>query len=100
MYHVINLVRFCSLLCCINILIYNSFTHNYVHVYVDIVYNCELPSYYISDGGVLCGLYCAGSFLFEKMKAENEVDVFLAARYMFLNRPQFFTELVCVNMLF
>ena len=56
---------------------------------------------YNRDGASRCGLYCAANFLIEKAQAEKDVDVFLAARYVYINRTQFIRDKVkAVNSFF
>ena len=44
------------------------------------------------DGATKCGLFCAANYLLEKMKVDQEVDVFIATRYIYERRPQFITS--------
>lgn len=41
------------------------------------------------NGVRACGLYCSSVFICDKIKSEQEVDVFLAVRSIRTNRPQF-----------
>lgn len=45
------------------------------------------------DGVRACGIYCACVFICDKIKDEQEVDVFLAARSIRANRPNFIENL-------
>ena len=49
------------------------------------------------DGATRCGLYCAATYLLEKMLVDQEVDVFLATRYVYDRRPQFISSPVSPN---
>ena len=48
----------------------------------------------LSDGSSRCGLYAAASFAIDKLKCDNELDVFLSCRYIIKARPQAITSLV------
>ncbi|KAH9517852.1 hypothetical protein DERF_008475 [Dermatophagoides farinae] len=41
------------------------------------------------DGVQLSGLFCAADFIFERIKEEQQIDVFLAVQKIRANRPQF-----------
>jgi len=47
-----------------------------------------------SDGNQASGVFCATSFECDRIKEEQEVDVFLAVQTVRTNRPQFITDLV------
>ena len=53
-----------------------------------------LHSNCFSDGGSRSGMFCGASFVLERMKIEQDVNAFLAVRYVSRNRPQFLTKLV------
>lgn len=42
----------------------------------------------------LSGLFCAADFIFERIKEEQQIDVFLAVQKIRANRPQFITSYV------
>ena len=46
------------------------------------------------DGASRSGIFCAASYLLDKMKNDNEVDVFLAVRYVALRRSEFISSTV------
>ncbi|KAK2140501.1 hypothetical protein LSH36_1334g00049, partial [Paralvinella palmiformis] len=41
-------------------------------------------------GGRQSGVYCGVKFVLDKMRSEQQIDAFLAARYVTRRRPQFF----------
>ncbi|XP_017489002.1 PREDICTED: receptor-type tyrosine-protein phosphatase alpha-like [Rhagoletis zephyria] len=45
-----------------------------------------------TDGVQLSGLFCAADFIFERIKEEQQIDVFLAVQKIRANRPQFITS--------
>ncbi|KAJ6224020.1 hypothetical protein RDWZM_002565 [Blomia tropicalis] len=47
-----------------------------------------------SDGATLSGLFCASDFIFERIKEEQQIDVFLAVQKIRANRPQFIINYV------
>ena len=65
-----------------------SFHYSLLHNYVGSV--C------FSDGGKKCGLMICAYNAVEKMKAEQEVDVYNSALMARYRRPQFISSLVCV----
>lgn len=44
------------------------------------------------NGVRACGLYCSSVFVCDKIKSEQEVDIFLAVRSIRANRPQFIED--------
>ena len=62
---------------------------------------CTLNSYcfifYVyccSDGASQSGLFCAVSYLVERLKLEQEVDVFQSTKHVKINRPQLVPNVV------
>ncbi|KAK2139112.1 hypothetical protein LSH36_2023g00074 [Paralvinella palmiformis] len=51
------------------------------------------PLVHCIDGGSRSGMFCGASFVLERMKIEQDVNAFLAVRYVSRNRPQFLTKL-------
>ena len=47
-----------------------------------------------SDGAQASGVFCALTFICDRIKEEQLVDVFLAVQTVRTNRPQFITDLV------
>ena len=47
------------------------------------------------NGAQRSGIFCAANYVVEKIKSDQEVDAFLAARYVGKKRPQFFGTKVC-----
>jgi len=45
------------------------------------------------DGNNSCGIYCATAFICDRIKEEQQVDVFLAVQTVRTNRPQFISDL-------
>ncbi|XP_067118500.1 receptor-type tyrosine-protein phosphatase mu-like isoform X2 [Centruroides vittatus] len=52
------------------------------------------------NGARACGLYCGSVFICDKIKYEQEVDVFFAVRSIRANRPQFIEDVVIRNLYF
>ena len=48
-------------------------------------------------GGRQSGVYCGATFVLDKMRSEQQIDVFLAARYVTRRRPQFLQTQVIQN---
>ncbi|KAK2143473.1 hypothetical protein LSH36_839g05111 [Paralvinella palmiformis] len=46
------------------------------------------------DGGIRSGLFCGASFMLDRMKAEQDVNVSLSVRSIRRTRPQFFNSIV------
>ena len=55
--------------------------------------NCSNNKCY-SDGASQSGLFCAVSYLVERLKLEQEVDVFQSTKHVRINRPQFVPNMV------
>lgn len=53
---------------------------------------------YSSDGGSHSGMFCGASFVLERMMIDQDVNAFVAVRYVSRNRPQFFTKKVSSRM--
>ena len=51
-------------------------------------------SYFYRDGASKSGLFCAANYMLEKLRVDNEVDVFLGVRYVSISRPNFVANLV------
>lgn len=47
-----------------------------------------------SDGAQASGVFCALTFICDRIKEEQMVDVFLAVQTVRTNRPQFITDMV------
>ena len=54
-------------------------------------------SFYQSDGARKSGLFVLASYVLEKLKLEQEIDVFDATRHIQINRPQFLASEVKVT---
>ena len=52
------------------------------------------PHTHHSDGVYLSGIFCAADFIFERIKEEQQIDVFLAVQKIRTNRPQFIVNYV------
>lgn len=50
-----------------------------------------------SDGVQFSGLFCAADFIFERIKEEQQIDVFLAVQKIRANRPQFIINYVSMQ---
>ena len=46
------------------------------------------------DGATKSGLFCAVSYMVERLKVEQEVDVFQSVKQMRINRPQIVPTMV------
>ncbi|KAK2153788.1 hypothetical protein LSH36_286g02007 [Paralvinella palmiformis] len=46
------------------------------------------------DGGSRSGIFCGVSFMLDRMRIEQDVNVYLSARYVSRNRPQFFDNIL------
>ena len=55
---------------------------------------CILCVYCCSDGASQSGLFCAVSYLVERLKLEQEVDVFQSTKHVKINRPQLVPNVV------
>jgi len=57
----------------------------------------------LRDGATKSGLFCAISYMVERLKLEQEVDVFQSVKHTRINRPMIVSSLVsmaCYNDLF
>ena len=66
------------------------------HVHVFILLSKDI-SFYQSDGARKSGLFVLASYVLEKLKLEQEIDVFDATRHIQINRPQFLASEVRVT---
>lgn len=57
-------------------------------------YNDLLSGSFTSDGAVRSGLFAAAMYVIDMMKVEQVVDVFLACRFVAINRPQVVSSMV------
>ncbi len=57
---------------------------------IDLTVCCFFPR----DGATRSGLYCAISYMVERLKVEQEVDVFQSVKHTRINRPQLVPTLV------
>jgi len=48
------------------------------------------------DGAERSGLLCALSYVIERLKVEQEVDVFHSVKHIRINRPQLVSTYVCL----
>ena len=63
------------------------------NLFVDTLFYCSFTN---SDGGSRSGLFCGVSHSLDRMKLEQEVDAFLAVRYVSRRRSQFFQTPVSI----
>ena len=50
--------------------------------------------YFYRDGSSRSGLYCSLSYMIEKLKLEQEVDIFQTVKQIRTNRPQIIPDVV------
>ena len=53
-----------------------------------------------TDGIQQCGIFCALDFIFDRMKEEQQIDVFLAVQKVRSNRPEFIATYVSFHCFF
>ena len=63
--------------------------------YSGIICKLLLLSVLFSDGASRSGLLAAALCMVDRMKMEQEVDVFLSSRFITVNRPHAIDSLVC-----